>query len=84
MYVSVYENVRVCAHVYVYDLPQKFHVFATSLTYIRFLGEHETFAHGDIFYVIVNRQRHHNIRNGIVWVQNRPQHMHMYGHIVCD
>ena len=39
-----------------HDLPQWFHVFATSLVYI--------YTH-----VIVNRQGHHNIRNGTVWAQ---------------
>ena len=43
---------------YVYDLPQWFHVFATSLTYIYIYIE-----------VIMNRHGSHNIRHGIVWVQ---------------
>ena len=30
----------------------------------------------------MNRHGHHNIRNGIVWVQ-AGQHMHIYSHVVC-
>ena len=69
VYVSVF--VFVCACVYVYVLPQWFHVCATSLFYIKF------------FFVIMNRHGRQNIRNGILWGTHRPQHMHMYSHMVC-
>ena len=32
------ESVRVCAHVYVFDLPQWFHVVATSLLFFKYLN----------------------------------------------
>ena len=31
----------------------------------------------------MNRHGHDNIRIGIVVGANKPQHMHMYGHMVC-
>ena len=52
----VYESVSVFARENVYDPPQWFHVFDTSLIYI-------------IFDVIMNRHGHHNIRIGILWAQ---------------
>ena len=63
-HVYVRESVRVCAHVYFYDLPHWYFFFCyiseNIHIYIR---------------VIMNRQGHHNIRNGIVWVQK--------GHSTC-
>ena len=56
-YVDVYAFVCVC--VYVYDLPQWFHVCATSL----YLHMYK------YFYVIMTRDGRHNIRNGIAWAQ---------------
>ena len=32
------ESVRVCAHVYVFDLPQWFHVVATSLLVFKYIN----------------------------------------------
>ena len=68
VYVYLVEYVRVCAHVYVYDLPQWFHVFAASLLFIQIYIY-------IYIYVIMNRHGSHNIRNGIVWVQT--------GHSTC-
>ena len=56
---------------YVYDLPQWFHVFATSLTYIYIYSYHES-----------SRKPQHSKWNCVG--TNRPQHRHMYGHMVCD
>ena len=50
-----------------HDLPQWFHVFATFLT--------DIYVYTNMLYVIMNRHGHHNIRNGIVWVQT--------GHSTC-
>ena len=32
----------------------------------------------------MNRHGHSNIRNGIVWGANKPQHLHMYNLIACN
>ena len=52
--VHVYESVRVCARVYVYDLPQWFHDFCYML---------HIYKYKNIYMLSFNRQRHHNIRN---------------------
>ena len=63
MYVYVYlvEYVRECAHVYVYDLPQWFHVLRYIIFSILFRYIY--------IHVIMNRHGSHNIRNGIAWAQ---------------
>ena len=60
VYVYLVEYVRECAHLYVYDLPQWFHVFC----YISPIFDIHIYKH-----VIMNRHGSQNIRNGIARAQ---------------
>ena len=71
--VYVYAHMYVYIYIYVYDLPQWFHVFCyVSYKYIHIhLSHHES-----------SQTQQHSNWNCVG--ANRPQHSHMYGHIVCD
>ena len=60
---------------YVYDLPQWFHVFATSLTYKYIKTSVCTCYHES------SRARQHSNWNCVG--ANEPHHMHMDNHMVC-
>ena len=62
--VGVGVGVGVCARVYVYDLPQWFHVFLLYLLHIYIY-----ILHIYVYTCVIMTRGSHNIRNGIAWAQ---------------